>query len=190
VLWGDCGGKAKVADGYLKIDDCITQMRRASRACFEAEMLCKRPSLENVVFAEFDPAVHVGVVDYDANLVLYRAIDFGFVNPFVCLWIQVDGEGGVRVIDEYVRSRAAIAVHAEEIKRRTVCSEEQVATTFCDPSGAGRNDVTGTSAPVRVRSESCGLLGYGLNGGGVISWLVSSLSGGLCVRVTGRAGWL
>ena len=58
-LWQDCGGKAKNAAGYLKIDDCITQMRRASRAGWEAEMLCKRPSRENVVFDEFDPAVHV-----------------------------------------------------------------------------------------------------------------------------------
>lgn len=35
-LWPDCRGKAKAAHGYLKIDDCITQMRRASRAGWEA----------------------------------------------------------------------------------------------------------------------------------------------------------
>ena len=29
--------------------------------------------------------------------------DFGFANPFVCLWIQVDENGLVRVVDEYVR---------------------------------------------------------------------------------------
>ncbi len=151
-LAGDCGGRAKGAAGYFKIDDCITQMRRASRAGFEAEMLCKRPSLENVVFAEFDPAEHVGPVDYDRNLPLYRAIDFGFVNPFVCLWLQVDSAGCVRVTDEYVRRRAAIDMHAEEIKRRTPCDEERVAATFCDPAGAGRNDVTGTSSVKELRS--------------------------------------
>ncbi|HIJ66902.1 MAG TPA: hypothetical protein HPP87_01060 [Planctomycetes bacterium] len=151
-LWGDCGGRAKRAAGYLKIDDCITQMRRASRAGFESEMLCRRPLLENVVFAEFDPALHVEPVDYDRDLPLYRALDFGFVNPFVCLWLQVDSSGCVRVIDEYVRSRAAVNVHADEIKRRTPCSEERVAATFCDPAGAGRNDVTGTSSVKELRS--------------------------------------
>jgi len=105
-----------------------------------------------VVFAEFEPVVHVRAVDYDENLPLYRAIDFGFVNPFVCLWLQVDGDGCVRVLDEYVRSRASIDVHAEEVKLRTPCSEERVATTFCDPAGAGRNDVTGTSAVKELRS--------------------------------------
>jgi hypothetical protein len=151
-LWGDCQGRAKSACGYLKIDDCITQMRRSSRAGWEAEMLCIRPSRENLVFAEFDPAVHVRPVDYDPNLPLYRTLDFGFVNPFVCLWIQTDHEGVVRVIDEYVRSRATIDVHASEVKARTPYPEERVAATFCDPAGAGASDITGTSTVRELRA--------------------------------------
>jgi len=151
-LLDDCQGKAKVADGYLKIDDCITQMHRASRAGWEAEMLCIKPSRENVVFDEFDTKTHVQPVDYDPNLPLYRSLDFGFVNPFVCLWIQVDDTGIVRVIDEYIRTRATIDVHAGEIKSRTPVSEEQVAATFCDPAGAGANDVTGTSVVRELRT--------------------------------------
>ena len=164
-LWSDCGGKAKAASGYLKIDDCITQMRRASRTGWEAEMLCLRPSLDNVVFGEFDPAVHVQPVDYDPNLPLYRAVDFGFVNPFVCLWIQVDDSGVVRVVDEYVRSRATIDVHAAQLKARTPVPEEQVAATFCDPAGGSVNDITGTSTVrelralgIIVRSRRSGIL--------------------------------
>ena len=151
-LWSDCGGKAKQASGYLKIDDCITAMRRSSRAGWESEMLCQKPNLENVVFSEFEPAKHVRTVDYDPNLPLYRALDFGFVNPFVCLWIQVDAEERIRVIDEYVRSRATVDVHAAELKQRTPCSEERTAGTFCDPAGAGVNDVTGTSIVRELRS--------------------------------------
>ena len=151
-LWGDCRGRARQACGYLRIDDCITQMRRSSRSAWESEMLCLRPSLESIVFGEFDPALHVRPVDYDPNLPLCRSLDFGFVNPFVCLWIQVDDEGVVRVVDEYVRSRATIDVHATEIKNRTACPEERVAATYCDPAGAGANDVTGTSTVRELRS--------------------------------------
>ncbi len=150
-LWGDCGGCAKNAAGYLKIDDCITAMRRSSRACWESEMLCRKPNLENAVFHEFDTTVHVRQIDYDSSLPLYRALDFGFVNPFVCLWIQVDSDGVVRVIDEYVRSRATIDVHAAEMKVRTPCPELNVAGTFCDPAGTSANDVTGTSAVKELR---------------------------------------
>jgi hypothetical protein len=145
-LWMDCAGRAKQAAGYLKIDDCITQMRRSSRAGWEAEMLCAKPNLENVVFDQFDLATHVRPMEYDANLPLYRSLDFGFTNPFVCLWIQVDNDGVIRVIDEYVRSRATIDVHAAQLKARIPGGESRVIATFCDPAGAGTNDVTGTSA--------------------------------------------
>ncbi len=151
-LWSDCQGRAQAASGYLKIDDCIAQMRRSSRAGWESEMLCLRPALDNVVFSEFDPALHVRPVDYDPNLPLYRTLDFGFINPFVCLWLQVDGLGVVRVIDEYIHSRATIDVHAREIKSRTPRPEEKVTATFCDPAGAGPNDITGTSVLRELRS--------------------------------------
>jgi len=151
-LAGDCRERARQACGYLKIDDAITAMRRASRAGWESEMLCGRPSRDNVVFDEFDPAVHVKGVDYDPNLPLYRSLDFGFVNPFVCLWIQVDGDGVVRVIDEYVRSRATIDIHAAQIKQRTPGGEQRVTATFCDPAGGSVNDVTGTSVVRELRT--------------------------------------
>lgn len=151
-LWTDCMGKAKNADGYFSIDDCLIQMARSSRVGFESEMLCIKPSLENVVFSDFDTAIHVGALDYDPALPLYRAIDFGFVNPFVCLWIQVDSSGVIRIIDEYYKSRSPIGTHAEQLKKKTPCGEDMVAATFCDPAGAGVNDVTGTSSVRELRA--------------------------------------
>jgi hypothetical protein len=142
-LWNDCQGKAKNASGYIKIDDIITHSKRSSRSSFEAEMLCQKPSLENVVFDEFEPTLHVREIGYDPNLPLYRSLDFGFINPFVCLWIQVDSNGIVRVIDEYLRHRATIHIHAENIKKQM---PHPVEATFCDPAGRCSNDVTGTSA--------------------------------------------
>ena len=35
---------------------------------------------------------------------LYLGIDFGFRNPFVCLWIRRDRYGRSYVLDEYVQS--------------------------------------------------------------------------------------
>lgn len=150
-LNSDCGGKARRANGYLRIDDCITQMRRSSRAGFESEMLCLRPCLENAVFDRFDPRVHVAEVGYDPSLPLYRAMDFGFTNPFVCLWIQIDGDGVVRVIDEYLAKGRRIDEHAAVVFDRTPCDEAQVAMTYCDPAGAGKNGVTGTSEVRELR---------------------------------------
>ena len=144
-LDNDCQGKARSANGYLKIDDVISQMRRSSRAGFEAEMLCLRPHLENAVFGGFDPDIHVRPITYDPNLPLFRAVDFGFVNPLVCLWIQVDAAGIVRVIDEYLQDRKTAAANADAIIKRTPGRSPQSVMTFCDPAGAQKNGVTGTS---------------------------------------------
>jgi hypothetical protein len=148
----DCRGKAKRARGYLRIDDAIAQMRRASRVGFESEMLCLRPNMENAVFGDFDESVHVKPVGYDPSLGLYRAMDFGFTNPFVCLWMQVDRDGVVRVIDEYVQNKRVIAEHAKVVLGRTPCAESGVACTYCDPSGGSANGVTGTGE-VKVLRE-------------------------------------
>jgi hypothetical protein len=150
-LDSDCRGKAKRADGYLKIDDCITHLRRSSRKGFEAEMLCLTPNLQNVVFDQFDLKTHIGAVTYDPNLPIYRTIDFGYVNPFVCLWIQVDSLGVVRVIDEYILCRATINTHAQNITERTPGGQIRVAATYCDPAGAAVNDVTGTSPVTQLK---------------------------------------
>jgi hypothetical protein len=91
-LWPDCGGRARGADGYFPIADALAQKARASREAWEAEMLCLRPRADGRVFTEFDPARHIGPAAYRPDLPLYRAIDFGYANPFVCLWVQVEGE--------------------------------------------------------------------------------------------------
>lgn len=152
-LWNDCRGKAKEANGFLRIDDCISHIKRSSRAGWEAEMLCEKPNLRNAVFAEFAPETHISELEYDSSLPVYRAIDFGFVNPFVCLWIQVDDEGMVRVFDEYTRNRVTVERHCEKLKQLTPCSEQNVRGTFCDPAGRAVNDVTGTS-PVNIMRNS------------------------------------
>jgi len=152
-LWTDCAGRAKKAEGFLKIDDCITQMQRSSRAGWESEMLCLKPNLENAVFDQFKPGIHVKAVEYDPNLPLYRSFDFGFVNPFVCLWIQVDKNGIIRVIDEYIRTKTTIEAHAAEIKSR---DKGNVITSFCDPSGAALNS-SGTSIVRQMRDMGINL---------------------------------
>lgn len=156
-LFCDCGGRAKNAAGYLKIDDCITAMKRSSRAAWQAEMLCRRPIVTDAVFDEFDPAIHVRDIAFAPNLPLYRSIDFGFVNPFVCLWIQVDDDGRFLVVDEYVRTRATAAENGREIIARTPIPQSQVAGTFCDPAGAAAEDVTGSSAVQQLRSLGIGM---------------------------------
>lgn len=142
-LWEDCGGRAKEAEGYYGIDDAIAQKQRSSKQAWRSEMLCLEPSREDVVFGEFSMGRHVRELAYDANLPLYRSIDFGFSNPLACLFIQVDERGRVLVLDEHIKSRTTLAEHARLIKERY---PYKVEATYCDPAGKQKHEITGTAA--------------------------------------------
>ncbi len=138
----DCRGAARRADGFFPIDDAITIKARSSRAAWEAEMLCRGAQREWLVFEEFKPGRHVGKVEYCPDWPLYRAIDFGYRNPLVCLWIQVTPAGIVHVLDEYVRARLPLARHAVEILKR---DPGPVKMTYIDPAGRQRESTSGAA---------------------------------------------
>ncbi|MBN2582117.1 MAG: hypothetical protein JXL80_03550 [Planctomycetes bacterium] len=142
----DCRGRARQADGFLRIDDAIAQMRRSGREAWESEMLCLRPRQEHLVFSRFNPQRHVRRLSPDGRSPIYRSLDFGYVNPFVCLWAQVIGDDPetavVHVLDEYVESRKTVSEHATVLASRPW----PIRATFCDPAGWQRGDVTGSGA--------------------------------------------
>lgn len=56
-----------------------------------------------VVMKEYDDDIHLGDFDYNPAWPTYMAVDYGFVNPFVVLFIQVGPFGEIRVIREFRR---------------------------------------------------------------------------------------
>lgn len=52
------------------------------------------------VMQEWDDEVHLKNLQYQAGWPVYGAVDYGFTNPFVWLWIQVDEWGNAYVIRE------------------------------------------------------------------------------------------
>jgi PBSX family phage terminase large subunit len=74
---------------------------------------------EGLVYKEFNAGTHVvepfKIPDHWRR---YRAIDYGFKNPFVCLWFAVDGDGRAFIYDEHYQSRELIEYHARKIKER------------------------------------------------------------------------
>jgi hypothetical protein len=149
-LWEDCRGRAKAqCDGFFRIDDAITMKRRVSRQTWESEMLCLRPSIRGTVFPSFDRATHVAC-EAEPGSKLDLAVDFGFSNPFVCLWVERTDTGRVVVHDEYVREQRTIDEHLAEIARRGWALSRRLA---CDPAGTSRNDQTGRSSVMRLRER-------------------------------------
>ena len=166
----DCDGKARQADGFYQIDDAIAVKSRSSRAAWEAEMLCTGARREQVVFGEFDRRLHVRQLKWQADWPTYRAIDFGYRSPLVCLWVQVTPDGSVHAIDEYVRTQLPIAQHAAEILRRD--PPGRVAMTYVDPAGRQREATSGAACTELLAAS-----------GIPCAWRTSSIADGLeCIR--------
>lgn len=151
-LWDDCRGAAKRKEsGFVSIDDAIAMKRRVSLETWEAEMLCRKPSVRDCVFPAFDPALHVAE-DMPGGAhggTLALSLDFGFAAPFVCLWIRRDDAGRVHVIDEYVQPGRTIHEHLAHIEQRPW----RTRWVACDPAGSGHSDQTATSNVQYLRSR-------------------------------------
>jgi len=155
-LWDDCQGIAKTkCDGHLSIDDAIVMKHRVSSDTWECEMLCLRPSTKGAVFPSFDEKIHVRAEDPrgEPALVgeretgigetneLWLGIDFGFKNPFACVWVRRTGTM-TYVFDEYVQEFRTIDENMDVVEARPWPRAPRIA---CDPAGAARNDQTAQS---------------------------------------------
>jgi len=136
-------GLAAECCGVLAIDDAIRQFRRWSQPQWQAEAECIRPSVEGLVYPQFDRAVHVQPdLVWRDGLPTWRSVDWGLRN-FVCLWIQTEPGGRVCVVDEYWAQDAMVYDNGRAVQQRT--PPGRVEATFCDPSGRSVNDQTGRS---------------------------------------------
>lgn len=73
---------------------------------------------DGVVYDGWDPAVHVidpKPIPRDWKRLL--SIDFGFTNPFSCLWFAEDPDGRLYLYREIYKTRTMIRDHAREILR-------------------------------------------------------------------------
>jgi phage terminase large subunit len=71
---------------------------------------------EGVIYDEFEEDVHViDPFEIPNDWPLYLSIDFGFVNPFVCQWWRVDGDGRMYLTREVYHSGIITDDHAKNI---------------------------------------------------------------------------
>ena len=133
-------GIAAAGTGLYAIDDVIKAYSRVGRSAWDAEYLCNRPSVEGLVYPEFDAAVHARPAPPEP-VRLFRSIDWGY-GVFVCLWIAEQPCGTATVLDTYMAEEGTLARHAEFIRSHRLGDVE---ATFCDPAGRSRSDQTGLS---------------------------------------------
>ena len=159
-LWGDCGGRAKRAQGFLPIEDLIAQRRRVSDEQWASEMMCRRPRRSDGVYRRFEASRHVrddppgGAVGEGTTLVM--GMDFGLRSPTVVLWAwawRVSGFDHVHVVAEHAAEGWTLEDHLAAMRgvARALALPEP-AWVGVDPAGRQRQSHSGLSDVEVLRS--------------------------------------
>jgi phage terminase large subunit len=110
------------------------------------------------VYDEFNEEIHV-IPDFEIPLEWrkLRAVDFGYTNPFVCLWGALDSDGRLYIYRELYKRRERTAVLAEKINRLT--GTEKIFMTTADHDAAERAEleVAGIYTSAAKKNVSLGI---------------------------------
>lgn len=165
VLWEDCGGRAKQANGFVPVEDLMRQRRRVSDRVWEAEMMCRRPMTQEGVYPSFDRDAQVCAEEpwrEQAGGYWWGGMDFGLRCPTVLLWAWSDGCGPdavLHVAADYVAENrtleanlSACEAHAGALGLPTPAGLDRLAV---DPAGHQRSGQTGVSDVQVLRGRGC-----------------------------------
>jgi hypothetical protein len=114
---------------------------------YQQEIMAEYIKPIGVVFKEFDEDRQVKKFNYDSNLPLHVAWDFGINDPTAMIWIQ-PYEGELRVIDYYEASDSSINHFVQVLKSKPYAP---VSMHIGDIAGRSRSLVTGTSVIEELR---------------------------------------
>jgi len=98
-------------------------------------------SSEGVVY-EFDNTIHLlPRFDIPKSWQRIRVIDFGFTNPFVCLWIAIDNDGRMYIYRELYMTQRTVARHMVDIHIHSI--GERYSVTISDHDAEDRATLAG-----------------------------------------------
>ena len=143
------------------LEESVAEARRTfSQEAFRQEWLGEFTTFAGRVYPEFDEGLHSRSLQYNPDLPLALAFDFGVDNPFVCLWLQFGAGDTCYVIDEY--TTAVIRDGREEVRQSLTTQEngEEVLRQHAEwgygPWEWAVGDKSGADE-IRTLSRHCGI---------------------------------
>jgi len=137
ITYANLNDNRKSRGGYVddrEIDLMISQWPEEVR---ETRIKGRFAAFQGAVYKLFSRDTHViKPFDIPKDWDLYRAIDWGFNNPFVCLWLARDPDRRWYVYAEHYRAQETLAYHAERIKQ--VSGSDRYRMTWADHDAQDR----------------------------------------------------
>ncbi len=92
---------------------------------------------EGVVYDNWEPRIHkIRRFEIPNDWRRIRCVDFGYTNPFCCLWMAIDPDGRIYVYREIYKTRRLVEDHARDIVRLT--GAERIEATVADHDAEDR----------------------------------------------------
>ena len=137
VFYADLNDNRKSRGGYVddrEIDQMIEQWPAEVQ---ETRIKGRFAAFLGAVYRMFSRDTHViKAFEIPADWPRYRAIDWGFNNPFACLWLARDPDKRWYVYAEHYQSQELLAYHAERIKQ--ISGREHYQATWADHDAQDR----------------------------------------------------
>jgi PBSX family phage terminase large subunit len=112
TLFDEAGEITERGTRTLEILDRLTGVRKA-RLRFG-----KWVQAEGVIYEGWDANVHhIDPFPIPPGWRRIRSVDFGHTNPFVCLWVAIDGDGRMYVYRQIYHTKRTVKVHSGDINR-------------------------------------------------------------------------
>lgn len=119
---------------FLEHSEIDKARQELTEDAFAQEYLADFRKFTGLVFKEFDREVHViNNIELPGSDSYYRALDFGAINPTVCLFIRVDSDGNAYIYDEYYQTERTTKDNAYAIQAKHPVTYFRA--TWGDPSG-------------------------------------------------------
>ncbi len=135
VFYVNLNSNRKSKGGYIpdiRVDEMIAEWPDEVQA---TRIEGRFASFYGAVYKSFSRGVHVvKPFKIPEEWVQYRGFDFGFTNPFVCLWMAKDKDENWYVYREYYKKQTVIGEHIEAIKH--LSRNENYDVSWADPENA------------------------------------------------------
>lgn len=117
VIYADLNDNRLSRGGYIADDRIDALIAEWPEEVQETRIKGHFAAFLGAVYKAFRRDIHVRNVVLPSDADLYRGIDLGFNNPFVCLWVARYGpDRRWHVYDEHYQARESLAYHAARIK--------------------------------------------------------------------------
>jgi hypothetical protein len=131
IFYADLNDNRKSRGGYVDDKEIDMMIAEWPEDVQETRVKGRFAAFMGAVYKTFSRDTHViKPFTIPGDWTRYRAIDWGFNNPFVCLWLARDPDRRWYVYAEHYQARETLAYHAERIKQ--ISAREKYRVTWAD----------------------------------------------------------